>query len=140
MKNGPQARGTDAKLRRHSGPTTGPASGSLRLQSFLDVINCRQRPWFAVITPPSPPQSRRVRQRCFPMIFTLHIRGCRSHLKRTLVTRHVDTLFRATLSFYRTDRNAERNVSWCAPGKPASEFVSIVFEGACVLRFGRIAL
>lgn len=46
----------DAKLRWRSGPTAGQARKWVaRLQRFLNVISCRQRPWFAVIAPPSPP-------------------------------------------------------------------------------------
>lgn len=45
----------DAKLRWLSGSTAGQVRKWVaRLQRFFDVISIRQRPWFAVIAPPSP--------------------------------------------------------------------------------------
>lgn len=86
LKNGP--RGTGAKLSRSSGPPQGSATRPPRLRRFLKVISRRQKSRLARTAPRLRPDQYFVRAVRFPRIFKLHIRGCHSHSKRTLVTRY----------------------------------------------------
>lgn len=131
----------DAKLRWRSGPTAGQARKWVaRLQRFLDVISRRQRARFAMIATESSASHFVTLCATETTVFSSDIHVTHPRLSFTFET---DTrnliVFRATLSFYRTDRNAERNVSLCVPASKRRSSVSIVFF-ACVLLFSHIVV